>query len=139
MKSKKQEELQGTQWLGVMLDLLRFGALGAVMTLVALAIAASLISIGTIGISRQSGAVAAACILGSLVGGVLAVRSRKSAALPVGLGVGVVLFLMLLSAGVILFDSMPTLNTVGAVAGSCVCGGGLAGVVAGKPKKKHRK
>lgn len=138
-REKRRDEGQGTLWLGVMLDLLRFGALGAMVALFVLGIAAALISSGIMDNARGDSAVIAACLLGGLTGGIFAVRRRAGAALPTGLGVGGVLFLLLLTAGVLLFDALPVLRSGGVVAGACLCGGGLAGVLAGKPKKKRRK
>ena len=136
---QKQEEPQSVAWLSVMLDLLRFGVLGVAAALFLLGITAVLISAGVFGNSGGDHLVIAACLLGSLLGGVFAVRGRKGGALPVGLGLGLVLFLLLMTAGVLLYDTLPTLRSGGSVAGACLCGGGLAGVLAGKPKKKRRK
>lgn len=137
--TRKREETQGSAWLTVMLDLLRGGALGAAVALVVLGIAAVLVWAGLLASSRGDSAVVAGCLLGGLAGGAFAVGRTKSAALPVGLGAGGVLFLLLLTAGVLLYDTLPTLRSGGAVAGACLCGGGLAGVLRSKPKKKRRK
>lgn len=138
-REKKREETQGAIWLGAMLDLLRFGALGAAVALAVLGVAAALISFGAIGNNRGDSVVIAASLLGGLIGGLFAVGRRKGASLPTGLGVGAVLFLLLLTAGMLLYDSVPTLRSAGAIAGACLCGSGLSGVLAGKPKKKRRK
>lgn len=137
-RGKKREEPQGAVWLGVMLDWLRFGALGMAAALLVLGVAAGLISFGLVGNTKGDSVVIAACLLGGFLGGIFAVRRRKGAALPTGLGVGVVLFMLLLTAGMVLYDTLPALRSGGAVAGACLCGGGLAGILAGKPKKKRR-
>lgn len=137
-RGKRREEPQGTAWLWSMLNLLRAGALGVAVAMLVLAGAAIMISAGVLENGRGAGAVVAACLLGGFVGGVYAVRQRKGGALPVGLGVGTVMFLLLLSAGAVLYDALPVTQSMGAVAGACLCGGGLAGLLAGKPKKKRR-
>ena len=137
-RGKRREEPQGTVWLSSMLNLLRAGVLGMAAALLVLAGAAAMISFGLIENGKGAGAIIAACLLGSFLGGIFAVRQRKGAALATGLGAGAVLFLLLLSAGTVLYDTLPVVRSVGAVAGACLCGGGLAGVLAGKPKKKRR-
>ena len=137
-RGKRREESQGAVWLSSMLNLLRAGVLGMAAALLVLAGAAAMISFGLMENGKGAGAVIAACLLGSFLGGVFAVRQRKGVALPTGLGAGAVLFLLLLSAGTVLYDTLPVVRSVGAVAGACLCGGGLAGVLAGKPKKKRR-
>lgn len=137
-RGKKREEPQGAAWLGVMLNLLRFGALGMAAALLVLGVAAGLISFGLMGNTKGDSVVIAACLFGGFLGGIFAVRKRKGAALPVGLGVGLVLFMLLLTAGMVLYDTLPALRSGGAVAGACLCGGGLAGILVGKPKKKRR-
>lgn len=136
--TRKREQTQGAAWLGAMLDLLRGGALGAVVALVALGIAAVLVWAGLLASGKEGSAVIAGCLLGGFAGGAFAVGRGKGPALPVGLGAGGVLFLLLLTAGVLLYDMLPTMRS-GGVACACLCGGGLAGVLRSKPKKKRRK
>lgn len=137
--TRKREETQGAAWLTVMLDLLRGGALGAVVALAVLGIAAVLVWAGLLASGRGDSAVIAGCLLGGLAGGAFAVGRTKRAALPVGLGAGGVLFLLLLTAGVLLYDAMPSLRSGGVVACACLCGGGLAGVLRSRPKKRRKK
>ena len=135
---KKHEEGQMT-WLRAMLDLLWGGLLGMAVALLVLMLAAVLVSSGVIGNGRADRFVIAGCLLGGFLGSMYAVRRRKSAPLPTGLGVGGILFLILLTAGVLLYDSLPTISSGGVVACACLCGGGLSGVLWSKPKKKRRK
>jgi len=138
-EKRHEENGQGVSWLGAMVDLLRGAGIGLIGALTVLAVAAGLVSLGMMSDARGDGAVVAACLLGGLLGGGFAVRRRKAAPLITGLGAGGMLFLLLLTAGVLLYDVLPTLRTGGVVAGACLCGGGLAGVLGGKPKKKRRK
>ncbi len=139
-REKKREKAgQGTGWLDGVLDLLRGGALGAACAIAVLAVSAALIYFGIISTNRTQGAVVAACLLGGLMGGVFSVGHRKSAPLPTGLGAGGILFLLLLTAGVLVYDAPVALESSGVVAGACLCGGGLAGVLGSKTKRKKRK
>lgn len=137
--TRKREETQAMTWLGAMLDLLRGGALGMAVALAVLGIAAVLVWSGVLASGKGDSAVIAGCLLGGVVGGAFAVGRGKGPALPMGLGAGGVLFLLLLTAGVLLYDTLPTMRSGGVVACACLCGGGLAGVLRSKPKKKRRK
>ena len=165
-RGKRREEPQGAVWLSSMLNLLRAGVLGMATALLVLASAAAMISFGLMENGKGAGAVMAAlkdfCLqeeefaqaivqggtfadcMKAVAKGVgnsisdIAIRQRNGVALPTGLGSGAVLFVLLLSAGTVLYDTLPVVRSVGAVAGACLCGGGLAGVLTGKPKKKRR-
>ena len=89
--------------------------------------------------------VVVACVLGSFAGGVVAIRRCKARALLVGLAVGAVFFLLLLTVGVLFFETMtPEAGGIGLACGS-LCGGAAAGILCGgggkggKGKKKRRK
>ena len=97
-REKKTEET-GTLWLAVMREVLWGSGVAAAVTLLALLACALLVSNGAIGEGMMDRAVLAVCVLGSLTGGLLAVRRIGRSPLPVGLGVGLCLFLLLLSAG----------------------------------------
>lgn len=139
--TRKREQPQGAVWLDGMLDLLKGGALGACAALVTLGVAACLIWSGLLANSRSGSAVVAACLLGGFAGGLLAIRRGTLAALPGGLGAGAVLFLLLLTAGTLVCDTLPALRSGGVVAGACLCGGGLAGVLgrSGGSKKRRKR
>lgn len=135
---KKREEPQGNAWLGLMLDLLRFSVVALAAALGAVGVAAALISFGVFGEVMGERMVIAACLLGSFLGAALAVRRGRGAPLPTGLGVGAIAFLLLLTAGMMLCGTWPDVNRGWGIGCACLCGGGLAGVLIGKPKKKRR-
>lgn len=137
--TRKREQPQGTVWLNGMMDLLKGGTLGACTALVALGVAACLIWSGLLANSRSGSAVIAACLLGGFTGGLFAVRRRTLAPLPGGLGTGTVLFLLLLTAGTLSYDTLPALRSGGVMAGACLCGGGLAGVLGRDNRSKKRR
>ena len=94
-REKKSEET-GALWLAVMREMLRGSGVAVAVTLLALLACALLVSNGTIGEGMMDRAVLAVCVLGSLTGGLTAVRRIRRSPLPVGLGVGGCLFLLLL-------------------------------------------
>ena len=84
-------------------------------------------------------AVLAACVLGALAGGLLAVRRIGRSTLLVGAGVGAILFLLLLLAGTLLFEEASISNGGGMMILSCLCGGAMAGILGSRPKKKRKR
>lgn len=132
-REKKSEET-GALWLAVMREMLRGSGVAVAVTLLAL-----LVSNGTIGEEMMDRAVLAVCVLGSLTGGLTAVRRIRRSPLPVGLGVGGCLFLLLLSAGCLLSGSASVSNDGALILLSCCCGGAMAGVLGARPNRKRRR
>ena len=137
-KERRPEELSG-QWLNVMCEVLKGGVLAGVTTILALLVCAVLVSIGFLPVSGMYGAVLAVCVLGALAGGVYAVRRVGSRSLMVGLGVGAVLFLLLLTSGLIAYQNASIANGGAGVLCACLCGGAIPGLLGRKPKKKRRR
>ena len=137
-KERRPEEL-GSQWLGAMCDVLIGGALAGVTAVLTLLLCAVLTSAGVMPVGAMYGAVLAVCILGAVVGGTFAVRRVGRRSLLVGLGVGAVLFLLLLTAGLIVYDDASIANGGAGILCACLCGGAIPGLLARKPKKKHRR
>lgn len=138
-REKKQTQVQSAGWVEGMIDLLRGSVLGLGIALAVLAVTAVLISVGVISNTKTHSAVIAACLLGGVLGGMHGVKRRGTAPLPTGLGVGGGLFLLLAAVGMLVYNTAPTLHSGGAIACACLCGGGLAGVLGSKSKKKRRK
>ena len=137
--TRKRERERGVAWLRGVPDVLKGGVLGGGISVLLLAAAACLVWFGAPGSGQESGAVVAACLLGSFAGGLFAVKRGRTASLFGGVGVGVVLFLLLLTAGVVFLHAAPTLCGSGTTAGACLCGGGLAGVLGRGGAKKRRR
>lgn len=137
-QGKKTEEA-GTLWMTGMRNVLWGSGVAAVVTLFALFACALLVSRGTIGEGMMDRAVLAVCVLGSLIGGLIAVRRIRRAPLPVGLGVGICLFLLLLSAGCLLSGTASVSNDGALILLSCCCGGAMAGVLGARPNRKRRR
>ena len=93
----------GGDWVGGMCALLRGGALAGAACILALLLGAALISAGLVRERWMPGMVLASCVLGALVGGLSAGRRLGNSGLLSGLGVGGVLFLLLLTAGLLAY------------------------------------
>ncbi len=142
---RKNEEDQGAKLVRYTVGVLLGGG-AALLACALLLLAAALgISRGWLdgGLTYQITVVA--CVLGSFAGGVVAIRRCKARALLVGLAVGAVFFLLLLTVGVLFFETMtPEAGGIGLACGS-LCGGAAAGILCGgggkggKGKKKRRK
>ena len=136
---EKRAEESGGAWLAGMCELLKGGAAAALTALVGLAVCAFLVSGGIIPEGAMDRSVLAVCVLGGLVGGLLAVRGIGRSPLLVGAGVGGILFLLLLSAGALLFPSASVSNGGVGVLLSCLCGGAIAGILGARPRKKRKR
>lgn len=136
---RKGEEDQGAKILRCGKAVL-FGALCAFLTgLVFLFLAAVGVSAGLIATTLRYQLTVVACVLGSFVGGVLAVRQCGGPGVPLGLAVGGGLFLLILTAGVIFFDGVSFENGgLGLLCGA-LCGGVAAGILSGGGKRSSRK
>ena len=126
-------------WVGGMCALLRGGALAGAVCILALLLGAVLISAGVARESWMSGMVLAACVLGALAGGLSAGRRLAGSGLLSGLGVGAVLFLLLLTAGLLAFEDASLERGGLPILCACLCGGGLAGLLSRRKPKKKRK
>ncbi len=136
---RKTEEDQGTRLVRAMTNIL----LGGVVALAVCLMFLFLCSIGIVGGWLQEGLMyqmaVVSCVIGGFAGAMTAVRRCGSRALIVGLAVGAVFFLLLLTVGVLLFESMSLeAGGLGLLCGG-LCGGAAAGLMGSKPKKKRRK
>ena len=142
MKKKDRRPAEtggGSEWLNAMCEVLKGGVLAGVVTILALLLCAVLVSVGVLPVSGMYGAVLAVCVLGAMAGGFYAVRRGNGRSLPAGLGVGAVLFLLLITAGLIAYQGASIANGGAGILCACLCGGAIPGLLAGKPKKKHRR
>ena len=136
---RKTEEDQGTRLVRAMTNIL----LGGVVALAVCLMFLFLCSIGISGGWLQEGLMyqmaVVSCVIGGFAGAMTAVRRCGSRALIVDLAVGAVFFLLLLTVGVLLFESMSLeAGGLGLLCGG-LCGGAAAGLMGSKPKKKRRK
>jgi putative membrane protein (TIGR04086 family) len=79
------------------------------------------------------------CALGGLIGGGVAVRRCGSGPLLAGLAAGAVLFLLLLTVGVLLLHNTSIENGGAGLLCGALGGGAISGLLGARPKKKRRK
>lgn len=138
-KRDKRQEEGGSAWLNAMCEILKGGVLAGIVTIVSLLVCAILVSMGVLPVSAMEGSVLAVCVLGTLIGGVYAVSRSGGRSLLAGLGVGAVLFLLLLTAGLIAYEGASIANGGVGILCACLCGGAIPGILGRKPKKKRRR
>lgn len=138
-KRDKRQEEGGSAWLNATCEILKGGVLAGIVTIVSLLVCAILVSMGVIPVSAMEGSVLAVCVLGTLIGGVYAVGRSGGRSLLAGLGVGAVLFLLLLTAGLIAYEGVSIANGGVGILCACLCGGAIPGILGRKPKKKRRR
>lgn len=138
-KREKKPDEPGAVWLGTMCRLLKGGALAVVTAALGLVVCALLVSGGMVGERLMGRGVLAICVVSSLVGGLVAVRRLERATLLAGLGVGGILFLLLLTAGFLLYEDASISNGGVPILIACCCGGAIAGVLGGRPRKKRKR
>ncbi|HWS43275.1 MAG TPA: TIGR04086 family membrane protein [Pseudoflavonifractor sp.] len=136
---RKNEEEQGARLIRYMLDVLLGGAVALLACFLFLLLASVAISRGWLGEDLMYQLTIVGCVLGGFVGGAVAVGRSRSRTLIVGLLVGVVFFLLLLTVGLLAYGSaIPEEGGLGLLCGA-LCGGAAAGILGSKPKKKRRK
>ena len=138
-KRDRRQEEGGGAWLGTMCEILKGGALAGVVTILSLLLCAVLVSMGVLPVNTMDGAVLAVCVLGTLVGGSYAVGRSGGRSLLSGIGVGAVLFLLLLTAGLIVYEGASLANSGAEILCACLCGGAIPGILGRKPRKKRRR
>ena len=84
------------------------------------------------------GCTALACVMGTLIGGLYGVRKIGKKTLVVGMGIGALLFLVLGVIGTLWSGGEAEWGSNAAlIIGSCLCGGGMSGVLGGVPGKRR--
>ena len=138
-RERRQPETEN-QWVSAMCELLKGGVAAGLVAILTLLLCAVMVSAGLLRERWMEGAVLACCVAGALMGGLFSVRKIGSRTLLVGLSVGGILFLLLLTAGLLAFEEASIEHGGLGVLGACLCGGGLAGLLGrGGGKKKKRR
>ena len=137
-REKRQEE-PGKEWVSAMCVVLQGGTLAGVTAILALLLCAVLVSAGIAAERWMQGMVLAVCVLGALAGGVYAGRKLGVRSLLSGVGVGAVLFLLLMTAGLLAYEDASLERGGIGILCACLCGGALAGLLTARRPKKKRK
>ena len=112
------------------------GVLASVGTMVVLlGVCAMLINGGVVPEQLGEGCVLVVCAVGCLVGGWLAASKNADGALVWGILNGGFVAIVLGVSGFLLYGEIENGRCM-AVGGACLCGGGLAGVLGGKKRRR---
>lgn len=120
------------------LSLLLGGLLALGIEMAVLLIGSVAVSKGILRVDAAPQITAAACLLGCLVGGCLAGKSWKSKRLLAGLAVGLICFVLILLLALVTGDGVELGAQALLELAACLVGGGLAGLLAGRSRKKKR-
>lgn len=132
---RKNEEEQGTRLLRYGKGVLLGGAAAFLSCMVFLFIASVGISRGILDAGLKYQLTVVGCVLGGFIGGQFAVRRCASRNVIVGLAAGAVLFLLQLTLGLLIYDTLSLENGgLGLLCGA-LCGGAAAGIL-GRGEKK---
>ena len=138
MSGKRVEEKKGAQ-TALPEILLKGGVVSALVMLGVLLAGAGAISAGVLGQEMMERWGMLACVTGSLSGGVVSARAERHWALALGLGTGGILFGVLLLVGSALYGVPSAITDLIPALLSCLCGGGAAGILGRKNKKKRKR
>lgn len=136
---RKNEEEQSVKLIRFMSSIILGGVLALTVCLVFLFLCSVGISSGWVSDRWMVQCTLAGCALGGLIGGMFAVLRCRTRTLVVGLSAGAVLFLLLLTVGLLFYPGMSIENRGVGLLCASLFGGALAGLLGGKPKKKRRK
>lgn len=137
-KSGNRQEKVANNGFGYLFDVLKAGMVAVALAVILLLIGSVLISTGMLPESWMGGSVMAAYVLSSMFGGLFGVKRIKKRTLLVGLASGLIMFLMLAIMGALWSGGDIDGANCAVVVGSCLCGGGIAGVLGGTSHRKRR-
>lgn len=137
-KRDRRQEDPGSLWINTMCELIKGGVFAGITAILSLFLCAVLVSTGLLREHWMEGAGLACCVLGALIGGMYSVKAIKRRPLLVGLAVGGVLFLLLLTAGFLAYETASIEQGGVGILCACLCGGGIAGILGGTRKKRRR-
>lgn len=134
---RKTEEEQGAKLVRAMAGVLLGGVLALGVCLMFLFACSVGISGGWLKETMMYQLAVAGCVVGGFVGGAFSVHRLGHRSLAVGMATGGIFFLLLLTAGLLIFDNMSAENGGLGLLSGCLCGGAVAGLLGRRsPKKK---
>ena len=131
-----KENQEQARPMDVFLRMVFGGLLGLAVCLLILIFGAAAASKGILPAGLLSRICLGGCLAGGFSGGLLALRGGRGKTLLIGLGTGMIFFLFLLIAGVILYHNITPLETGWSIFVSAMIGGALSGLAAARPKKR---
>ncbi|MDD5938547.1 MAG: TIGR04086 family membrane protein [Clostridiales bacterium] len=135
---RKTEEVSGDRFLRCCKAVLLGGVFALCVCLIFLFLASIGVSQGLLDPDLRYQLTVVACVLGGFTGGLFAVRRCPAGRFLTGLAVGGVLFLMELTLGLLIYDTMAIENGGTGLLCGALCGGAAAGILGRGPKEKRR-
>lgn len=136
---RKTEDEQSAVLLRYGKSVLLGSAIGVGICLILLLLASFGISRGLLEASLSYQIVVVICVISSLAGGMFAIRRCPARGLFVGLAVGTALFLLQLTAGLLLYDTLSLENGGIGLVCADLCGGAAAGILGGGGRRGSSK
>ena len=134
----RKAEAQGINAAQMVTAVALGGLLALGVELMVLLLGSAAVSRGILKEDAAAQVTAAACVLGCLIGGLLACTRWESRRLLAGLATGAVCYLLILAVGLLLGDGFELGAQALIELAGCLCGGAIAGLFGGrKPKKKR--
>ena len=134
----RKAEAQGTNAVQMVTAVAIGGLLALGVELMVLLVGAAAVSNGILKEDAAAQVTAAACVLGCLVGALVACTQWKSKRLLAGIATGSVCYLLILAVGLLMGDGFEMeLQALIELAG-CLCGGAIAGMFSGRKRSKKR-
>lgn len=135
-----QKRQEASPWLHSVTAMLQGGTMGAVGALVLQALVALLCFVGVLPVALGDYSAPVAALVGAFVGGGYAMKKTGARAVRLnGVAAGAMMFLVLLSIGLLLYQNAPDAAGSGKILACCLCGGGLAGLLLRRSGKKRRR
>lgn len=134
--TKPEEARDVVRLLG---NILLGGVLALAVCCVLLFLAAVSISVGWLKEELSFQITVAGCAIGTLCGALFSILRCKKRALLVGLSVSAVFFLLLLTAGVLIYGEVELEQGGAALLCGSLCGGAAAGLLRARPEKRKKK
>lgn len=139
VKERPKQESTAGSWLDMMVRLLKGGILAGLVTIAVLLLGACLISYGIMPQSQMERIVLAGCVIGGMLGALFAIGQQGARAIPMGLGVGFILFLLCMTGGMAVYDGSSVANGGVGMFSACLIGGAITGMLKKKRRKKHKR
>lgn len=132
MKTEKK-----TPYKKILIAVVVGAAVALMITMILLFLCATAISAGVFAVESSRGITILICVVGGFCGSIMAVRSVGKNGLLVGLGTGLLFFLLLILFGMLLLKGVSFGVGQLLILGVCLLSGVLAGLI-GKKRKKRR-
>lgn len=134
----RKGEAQGANAAQMVTAVALGGLLALGVELMVLLLGAVAVSNGILKEDAAAQVTAAACVLGCLIGGLLACSRWSARRLLAGLAVGAVCYLLILAVSLLMGEGFQLGPQALVELAGCLCGGAVAGVFGGRKGKKKR-